>query len=157
MTELIIRRAGLGDLNAVAQVEAACFPPAEAASRDSLAKRLTAYGDSFLVAEQDGEIIGFINGSVVDNETITDAMFDDISLHQPDGRYQAIFGLDVLPAYRSKGLGKEAFAFIEALAARENIRRLRLEVEEDNVRARSLYERLGYRPLEYGQMVKELG
>jgi len=61
------------------------------------------------------------------------------------------------PAYRSKGLGKEAFAFIEALAARENIRRLRLEVEEDNVRARSLYERLGYRPLEYGQMVKELG
>ena len=62
MTELIIRRAGLGDLNAVAQVEAACFPPAEAASRDSLAKRLTAYGDSFLVAEQDGEIIGFING-----------------------------------------------------------------------------------------------
>ena len=60
------------------------------------------------------------------------------------------------PAYRSKGLGKEAFAFIEALAARENIRRLRLEVEEDNVRARSLYERLGYRSLEYGQMVKEL-
>ena len=83
MTELIIRRAGLGDLNAVAQVEAACFPPAEAASRDSLAKRLTAYGDSFLVAEQDGEIIGFINGSVVDNETITDACISPMAAIKP--------------------------------------------------------------------------
>ena len=150
MTELIIRRAGLGDLNAVAQVEAACFPPAEAASRDSLAKRLTAYGDSFLVAEQDGEIIGFINGSVVDNETITDAMFDDISLHQPDGRYQAIFGLDVLPAYRRQGVAANLMECLIDMARQAGRTGLILTCKEHLLH---YYEKFGYINLGVSQSV----
>ena len=150
MTELIIRRAGLGDLNAVAQVEAACFPPAEAASRDSLAKRLTAYGDSFLVAEQDGEIIGFINGSVVDNETITDAMFDDISLHQPDGRYQAIFGLDVLPAYRRQGVAANLMECLIDMARQAGRTVLILTCKEHLLH---YYEKFGYINLGVSQSV----
>lgn len=64
--------------------------------------------------------------------------------------------LYILPEYRSCGLGRAYFAFIEDYAKRNGFARIRLEVEEANVRARSLYERLGYLPLEYGQMVKEL-
>lgn len=58
----------------------------------------------------------------------------------------------VRPAYQGKGLGKEVFAYVK-----ENIKaaRYRLEVEEDNQRAISLYERLGYKVLPYMQMVND--
>lgn len=63
--------------------------------------------------------------------------------------------LFVLPSFRGKGLGREAFAFIEGEAAREKVKRLRLEAERENDRAISLYKRLGYAPLGYMQMFKE--
>ena len=141
MTETIIRRARLADLNAVAAVEAACFPPAEAASRDSLAKRLVAYGESFLVAERQGEIIGFINGSVVDSETIDDDMFDNISLHRPNGRYQAIFGLDVVPACRRQGVAASLMDALIATARKEGRLGLILTCKEHLI---PYYEKFGY-------------
>ena len=58
------------------------------------------------------------------------------------------------PEFRGHGLGSAFFAFIED-AYRDKAARLRLEVEEDNVSARRLYERLGYQPLPYLQMIKE--
>ena len=63
--------------------------------------------------------------------------------------------LFILPEYRSRGLGREFFAYAEGYARENGYARIRLEVEEDNVRAVSLYERLGYLPLEYKQMLKE--
>lgn len=119
MDDIIIRPANLADLDSVTAVEAACFPPAEAASRSSLAQRLSVYGESFLVAEAKGEIIGFINGSVASNPTITDEMFDDISLHQPNGCYQAVFGLDVLPDYRRRGIAARLMEALIASARRQ--------------------------------------
>ena len=56
--------------------------------------------------------------------------------------------------YRSRGLGREFFSFIEEKNSGK-IARLRLEVEEENTRAISLYKRLGYEVLDYKQMVKE--
>ena len=64
--------------------------------------------------------------------------------------------LFILQEYRSHGLGRAYFAFVENFAKEQGFARIRLEVEEGNVRARTLYERLGYRPLAYRQMVKEL-
>ena len=64
--------------------------------------------------------------------------------------------LYILEEYRSRGLGREFFAFAERLAREGGYARIRLEVEEENVRARSLYERLGYDPLAYSQMYKQL-
>ena len=48
MDTRMIRTATLADLDAVAAVEAACFPAAEAATREELADRLAHYGDHFL-------------------------------------------------------------------------------------------------------------
>lgn len=64
--------------------------------------------------------------------------------------------LFILEEYRSRGLGREFFSAAEAYARENGYARIRLEVEADNIRARSLYERLGYLPLEYEQMVKQL-
>ena len=57
--------------------------------------------------------------------------------------------------FRSRGLGREFFSYIEE-KNKDRTARIRLEVEEENTRAASLYERLGYEKLDYKQMVKDL-
>ena len=99
-----IRNANIGDLEDVYQVEARCLPQAEAASRQSLEERIKTFPESFFVAEVDGKIIGFINGCITNEVTIHDELFSDARQHNPEGDYQAIFGLDVLPEYRKQGI-----------------------------------------------------
>lgn len=61
----------------------------------------------------------------------------------------------ILTEYQGHGFGKELFAFIEK-AYKDKVVRIRLEVEEANHRAISLYERLGYTRLDYMQMYKRV-
>lgn len=70
--EIIIRKVKPGDLEAVGNVEAECFPEAEAATRSSLQRRINTFPDSFYVAEADGIIIGFVNGCVTNSRPIQD-------------------------------------------------------------------------------------
>lgn len=53
--------------------------------------------------------------------------------------------------YRSKGIGKMFFSFIEKEFSGK-IRRIRLEVGEDNLGAVKLYQSLGFEFLDYRQM-----
>ena len=56
-----------------------------------------------------------IDGMATDEESIDDAMFEDASLHREDGAVQTVFGLDVLPAWRGKGVaGALMQAFTDA-------------------------------------------
>ena len=102
-----IRRVAVEDLDILAAVERECFPEAEAASKSSLEQRIKTFPDSFFVAEIGGKIIGFINGCVTNEMTIYDELFSDTSLHMPNGYYQAIFGLDVIPDYRNQGIAAQ--------------------------------------------------
>ena len=63
--------------------------------------------------------------------------------------------LYVLPQFRGNGLGKQTLAALEREYPK--VSRFRLEVRPDNVRARQLYESLGYRDLDYLQMVQDKG
>ena len=58
------------------------------------------------------------------------------------------------PDYRSKGLGKAFFEFVEN-KYQGHIKRLRLEAEPDNKRAVELYLTLGFTPLNYVQYIKD--
>ena len=62
--------------------------------------------------------------------------------------------LYIREAFRSRGLGREFFSYLEEIN-KGVLSRLRLEVEADNTRAISLYERLGYEVLDYVQMIKD--
>ncbi|NYB73579.1 GNAT family N-acetyltransferase [Sedimentibacter hydroxybenzoicus DSM 7310] len=102
-----IRKVKIEDLDEVSEVEAVCFLEAEAATKSSLEQRINTFPHSFFVSESDGKIIGFINGCITNKNTIYDELFSDASLHTPDGEYQAIFGLDVIPEYRNKGIAAQ--------------------------------------------------
>lgn len=103
-----IRTATMEDLAAVTAVEAACFPAAEAAKEADLAARLRVYPDHFwLMEDGDGTLVSFINGLVTDEPTLRDEMYENASLHNEQGAWQMIFGVNTLPEYRRRGLAAE--------------------------------------------------
>ena len=57
-----IRTATISDLDAVANVEAECFPPAEAATRESFAERIKCYGNHFWLMFDGDKLISFVDG-----------------------------------------------------------------------------------------------
>ncbi len=68
------------------------------------------------------------------------------------GRCVIFDELFVKPEFRSRGLGSAFFSYVF-----ENYHAPRyvLEIEPENVRARKLYEKLGFVPLGYIRMIKE--
>ena len=87
--DILIRKATTADLDVVTHIEATCFPPAEAAPREAFKERLDHYAGQFLIAFDGDTPIGFIDGFVSDDEILTDEMFADASLHNPNGVSQS--------------------------------------------------------------------
>lgn len=98
-----IRIASLQDLDAIAAVEAVCFPPAEAADKESLRRRLSVYPDHFWLLWENNTLVGFVNGMVTQAPDLSDEMYDNADLHEETGPWQMIFGVDTIPAYRRQG------------------------------------------------------
>lgn len=139
-----IRNVKTEDLAGVTALEAECFPAAEAADEKSLRERIEAFPESFFVAEEDGRIIGMINGAATDQKTISDDMFEDVSLHRKDGAYQSIFGLDVVPDKRRQGIAAELMEHM-IRSAREAGRTGVILTCKD--RLIPYYEKFGYRSM----------
>ena len=100
-----IRTAVMADLAAVTAVEAACFPAAEAAKEQDFLERLKVYPNHFwLLEDEDGKLISFVNGLVTDEHSLRDEMYSDASFHNEQGAWQMIFGVNTLPEYRRQGL-----------------------------------------------------
>ena len=103
MDGMTIRTARPKDLDALAAVEAECFPPAEAASREAIRARLEAYANHFWLMEQGGRLVSFVDGMTTDCERLTDEMYERADMHDERGAWQMIFGVNTLPAYRRRG------------------------------------------------------
>ena len=100
---MTIRTATAADLRAVTELEAACFPAAEAATEADFAQRLAAYPHHFWLLEKNGRLISFIDGLVTDEPILRDEMYENAALHNEQGAWQMIFGVNTLPAYRRQG------------------------------------------------------
>ena len=100
---MLIRTATMGDLEAVAAVEAECFPPAEAATKEAFAKRLEYYGNHFWLMYDGDKLISFVDGFVTDEADLTDEMYEKAELHKEHGAWQMIFGVNTVPSYRKRG------------------------------------------------------
>ena len=100
---LLIRTATLKDLDAVAAVEAECFPAAEAATRAEFARRLAVYADHFWLMYAGDRLVSFVDGFVTDEPDLTDEMYENAELHNERGAWQMIFGVNTVPACRERG------------------------------------------------------
>jgi len=97
--EVIVRNAKTDDLDILYEIEKKTFPPVERAAKETIAERMSAYPDCFLVAEKDGEIAGFINGCKTDSPFICDDMFHNIAEQHKEGENIAVCSLNVAPEY----------------------------------------------------------
>ena len=102
-----IRKGTLKDLEAIAAVEAACFPAAEAATAEEFAERLQQYGDHFWLLWEGERLLAFVDGFCTDWPDLTDEMYADAALHDENGAWQMIFGVNTIPAYRKHGYAGE--------------------------------------------------
>ena len=98
-----IRTATLQDIDQIAAVEKECFPAAEAATKEEFEQRLSHYADHFWLMFEDDTIIAFVDGMVTDQADLTDEMYEKAAMHNEDGAWQMIFGVNTLPDYRKHG------------------------------------------------------
>ena len=132
----------MDDLDDITYLESVCFPAAEAASRESFEKRLQRFGDHFWLLFEDEKLVGMVNGMVTDEETIRDEMFADAALHQENGKWQSVFGLDVLPAYQKQGYAAMLMEHCIAEARKQERKGCILTCKD---RLIHYYEKFGYK------------
>ena len=136
-----IRRAGPADLDAIAAVEKTCFPPAEAASREAFARRLAHYPEHFWLMFDGDTLISFVDGFVTDDRDLRDEMFEKAELHDKNGSWQMIFGVNTLPQYRGRGCAGRLIRMAIFDAMRQGRKGLVLTAKQEKV---PYYEHFGF-------------
>jgi predicted N-acetyltransferase YhbS len=102
-----IRYATIDDIAAIAAVEAECFSPAEAAAEKDFVDRIKNYGNHFWLMYEEEKLIAFVDGFVTDEPDLTDEMYENAAMHNENGAWQMIFGVNTLAEYRRRGYAGE--------------------------------------------------
>lgn len=116
---MIIRTANINDLKDIAAVEAECFPKAEAATAEDFADRLKYYANHFLLMYDGEKLAAFIDGFVTDEPDLTDEMYARANMHNENGAWQMIFGVNTVPEYRRQGLAGKLISETVKIAKNE--------------------------------------
>ena len=139
---IMVRTAKLDDLERIVYIENCCFPEKEAAVYQSLRERLIAFKKSFLVAEKENEVIGFINGCVTKQKKLTDELYHSIELHDDAAPNQMIFGLAVAPSAQHHGVAALLMKKFIKQAEESHKAIITLTCKKDLI---PFYEQFGYR------------
>ena len=99
-----IRYATMSDLDDIVSVESECFPVLEAATKEEFEQRIKYYGNHFWLMFDEGKLIAFVDGFVTDEADLTDEMYENASMHNENGAWQMIFGVNTIPSDRRRGL-----------------------------------------------------
>ena len=137
-----IRKAAINDLKELSRIEWECFPAAEAATEEIFCRRLEVYPDFFWILENEaGEIVSFVNGMATDNEILTDEMFENPDLHNKNGDWQMIFGVNTLPEFRRKGYAEKVLRRVVEDTKKDGRKGIVLTCKDKLV---SFYEKIGF-------------
>ncbi len=136
-----IRYATMADLDDIASVESECFPVLEAATKEEFEQRIKYYGNHFWLMFDDDKLIAFVDGFVTDEADLTDEMYENASMHNENGAWQMIFGVNTLPEYRRCGYAKELIKKAILDARKQNRKGLVLTCKESLV---PYYSKFGF-------------
>jgi ribosomal-protein-alanine acetyltransferase len=126
---LTIEDASPEHLEMLYQIERECFGK-EAFTKRQIAQLLADYNSVSLIAKIDGEVVGFVIGT--------------ISVHR-NALNGHIITIDALPKYRRKGIGKTLLQEVEHIFTEKGAKISYLEVKENNLAAIGLYKKMGYK------------
>ena len=120
---MIIRTMESADVKAIAELEKVCF--SDPWSENSIASELDNRLSYWLVAEEQGRVVGYVGSqSVLDGADM--------------------MNLAVAPEFRRRGIGEKLVNALVSYLQQRGILVLLLEVRVSNAPAIALYERLGF-------------
>jgi ribosomal-protein-alanine N-acetyltransferase len=127
---MLLRPFHRDDLSTLYEIDQACFAPGISYSRDELARFIGYRLAQTWVAEEAGAITGFLIA------------------HRQPRKILHIVTIDVLKAWRRRGVGSLLMDAAEQWAADQGLRIVGLETAEDNLVAHQFYESRGYRKVD---------
>jgi ribosomal-protein-alanine N-acetyltransferase len=137
--EIRIETASVKLLDKLFKIEEQCFDQ-EAFTKRQIAYLLSDYNTISLIAKLESEIAGFILAQIeIENDTL----------------FGHIITINVVPAFRKKGIGSKMMQEMEAILKQKGISECHLEVREDNSPALKLYQNSGYQKI--GRLEKYYG
>jgi ribosomal protein S18 acetylase RimI-like enzyme len=122
-----VRRGRVSDLNALLALERDVFTM-DVLSRRSFRHFLRWRGAALIVAEADGQLVGYV-----------------LVLFSPRSKHARLYSIAVARHIGRRGVGTLLLAAGEGAARRHGRTAMRLEVHEHNTRAIARYEKSGYR------------
>ncbi|MGC4387617.1 GNAT family N-acetyltransferase, partial [Streptococcus suis] len=104
------------DFETICQIESANFSASEAASSQAMRERIEHLADTFLVAEIEGEIAGYVVGAVTFDKYLDDALFEPVTKNSAQGGFIAVMSLSVSKDYKKQGIGTALLAALKDVA-----------------------------------------
>jgi predicted GNAT family N-acyltransferase len=106
--------ATIQDADAINQLESQSYPADEAATYDKIVYRIKNANEYFYVLKKHNELVGFINGTCIMENTIH---HESMSHHHPEGKYLVIHSVTVRKeARRQKIASKMLRAYVHKIA-----------------------------------------
>ena len=113
-----IRQARFSDLDRILEIELENFSLEEAIPRSVFEAHLREIQTSFLVAEKEGRVLGYIEGPVVPNRHLQDQSFtEEIADHSHKyGGYISVTCLSIAKEAQALGVGKRLLTALKEVA-----------------------------------------
>ena len=127
MSEVTLREYRAGDAEAMYALDVQCFEPVFQFSRRAMRYFAEARRAVNVLAESDGELVGFCIAEV-----------------EADEEAGYVVTLDVAPAWRRKGLARQLMTEVEMKARAAGAKSMALHVFKGNAGAMRFYEEAGY-------------
>ncbi|MEJ8548270.1 GNAT family N-acetyltransferase [Brevibacillus borstelensis] len=135
---MLIRPFRLGDYSAITRIwQETGLEEQEAESLNDLAKQLAWDSDLVMVAEQEGEVVGVVVGTI-------------------DGTRAYFYRLAVLPRLQGGGIGRKLVEAIEQRFRQRGVNRVLIMVNQANPEVLPFYHSLGYEMQKYVTLSKKL-
>jgi len=154
MSTLSFRNAAPSDASRCYQIESCAYEGDEAATLEKISTRIAQYPQGFLILEDGGEVIGFINSGCAHEVVMSDEAFKELVGHSAEAPNVVIMSVVLDPAQQGKGHSTRMMdEFVRRMKALDK-KTIHLMCKEQHV---ALYQRMGYRyvqpsPSDHGGM-----
>ena len=148
-----LKAAGVNHIPHIILLESSSYPPDEAATAEKIEYRLKYANPFFLVCENDGQLVGFINGTLTKEESLT---HHSMSHHDSDGSLLCIHSVVVEHSRRKQGIGSKMLrSYIDHVKKIPSVNTIELLCKQNLQR---FYENAGFTclgpsPVEHGAEV----
>ncbi|WP_338523819.1 GNAT family N-acetyltransferase [Pseudomonas batumici] len=141
MTTLAFRNAVPSDAAPCFQIESDAYEGDEAATLEKISTRIAQYPQGFLILEDAGKIIGFINSGCAHEVVMSDEAFKELVGHSAEAPNVVIMSVVIAPGRQGKGYSTRMMAeFVQRMRV-QGKRSIHLMCKEQHV---ELYRRMGY-------------